>query len=72
MVQPADDVSSGALRFHVRTRRMFGMLPDEQVSLVSARGLRCKAKWMNPATSISGETSVEFVAVVPDDWFDPN
>ncbi len=66
-----DRSSPGALRFFVRTQRMFGMLPDERVQLLNNRGDRCNAKWENAATSLGGLTNVEFVAVIPDDWFSP-
>lgn len=66
-----DSSLPGAFRFFVRTQRMFGMLPNEQVRLVNARGGRCKAEWQNAATSMGGITSVEFVAIIPDDWFAP-
>lgn len=66
-----DHNSPGVFRFFVRTQRMFGMLPNEQVQLLNARGDRCKAEWENAATSLGGLTSVEFVAIIPDNWFAP-
>ena len=69
-VQP-DSSLPGAFRFFVQTRRAFGMLPNEQVWLVNTRGARCKAQWQNAATSMGGATSVEFIAIIPDEWFAP-
>ena len=44
----SDNMLPEAFRFFVQTRRMFGMLPNEQVCLINNRGERCKAKLEHP------------------------
>jgi hypothetical protein len=70
-IQPADNVASGALRLYVQTRRTIGTFGDERVVLVNSRNERCAVNWENPSTSMStGCTHIEFVASIPDGWFD--
>jgi|GEM_PF-4517905 len=69
-VQPAGDVSPGAFRFCVQTRRTFGMLPDEHIWLISERGDRRAATREHQECSLSGDNTVTLVAIIPCDWFD--
>lgn len=68
-VQPADDVLLGAFRLCVENAYPPVMAGD-RVSLLNGRGKECSVTCQNAAQSMGGECFIEFIAVIPNGWFD--
>jgi hypothetical protein len=61
--------SDSTWKFVFETRRVFGMLPDEQIWLRGKGEIRCRATMLQCLCGMNGSNTIEIMATVPDGFF---